>query len=121
MSPSDYLTGAGLLLTGIGLIYGARQMQLARKVARAQFLLQLDQMLLQHQDVHARLSGLGWPNGKSEPETPEEWIAVDIYMGLFERIQVLIEDSIVDFDTFDRLYGYRVFLIVNNPVIRQKR
>ncbi|HXU36336.1 MAG TPA: hypothetical protein VN937_08215 [Blastocatellia bacterium] len=40
-------------------------------------------------------------------------------MGLFERIKVLVDDGIVDLATIDKLYGYRVFNIVANDVIRK--
>ena len=42
-------------------------------------------------------------------------------MGLFERVKVLVDDKIIDIDTVDRLYGYRVDNIVNNETIRQAK
>ncbi len=48
------------------------------------------------------------------PEDATEQLSV-------ERIKVLIDDGIVDLATIDRLYGYRVFNIVANEVIRKAK
>ena len=40
-------------------------------------------------------------------------------MGLFERVKALIDDKIIDLDTVNRFYGYRLFNIVDNEAIRK--
>lgn len=117
MSPTDILTAIGTMLTGIGLIYTGIQVKLSRKTARSQFLIQLYQLMEQHNEVHARLTGMGWPDGRKGPETIEEWIKVGRVLGIFEYIQILVEDGIIELDTVDELYSYRLFHLVNNEII----
>lgn len=54
MSPTDVITAAGAMLTGLGLIYTGIQLRLSRKTARSQFLIQLYQLMEQHHEVHGR-------------------------------------------------------------------
>ena len=115
-------TGTGLVLTALGLIYTGYQIREAKKVARGEFLLHLDEMFKQHYQTHIRLRpGGDWGNGKTGPINLEEWVAVEQYMGLFERINVLVEDRIIDIDTIDRLYGYRVINILGNEIIKHSK
>jgi hypothetical protein len=118
-SITDGIAAFGALLTGAALIYTGIQVRLARKSSRSQFLLQLYQMMDQHNDVHAQLTRTGWSNGKNGPNTPDEWIKVGRVLGLFEYIQILVEDGLIDIDTVDRLYSYRLFHLINNEVIRK--
>lgn len=120
MSPTDIITAAGAMLTGIGLIYTGIQVRLSRKTARSQFLIQLYQLMEQHNEVHGRLTGLGWPDGRTGPETVDEWIKVGRVLGLFEYIQILVKDGIIDIDTVDELYSYRLVHLVNNETIRKR-
>ena len=120
MTATDVITAAGAMLTGIGLLYTGIQVRLSRKTARSQFLLQLYQLMEQHNEVHSRLTGLGWPDGRLGPETVEEWIKVGRMLGLFEYIQILVRDKIIDIDTVDKLYSYRLFHLVNNETIKER-
>ena len=120
MSLTDIVTAFGALLTGVGLIYTGIQVKLSRRTARSQFLIQLYQLMEQHNEIHARLTGLGWPDGRRGPETVDEWIMVGRVLGLFEYINILVKDGLVDLDTVDRLYSYRLFHLVNNEVIRNR-
>lgn len=121
----SFETGAiiiGLAMTAIGLIYTAHQIKEARKVTRGQFLLHLDELFQQHYEVHLALRPGGkWKNHNSGPQFAKDWAAVDKYMGLFERINILVNDGIVDIDTIDKLYGYRVHNLVRNPIINQAK
>ena len=120
--PVDFLgvaTIIGLLLTVVGLIYAGIQLRESKRIARGDFLLRLDEMFRQHNEVHTRLRPRGtWADGTSGPVTAEDWIMVERYMGLFERIKILVDDRIVDIGTVYRLYGYRVFNITANDKIR---
>ena len=56
------------------------------------------------------------------PETAEEWANVEAYMGLFERINVMINAGLIRFETFQPLYGYPRRLGYDvPPVPRAKR
>lgn len=112
----------GLIMTGVGLVYAGIQLRASKKIARGEFLLHLDELFHQHQDVHTRLRpGGAWSSSGNGPSSVEDWVAVEKYMGLFERIKVLIDDGIVDLATIDRLYGYRVLNIITNDVIKKAK
>jgi hypothetical protein len=129
-------TFIGLLLTGIGLIYAGFQLRDSKRIARGDFLLRLDEALRHHDNVHKRLrpggswsplesssssSGSGSSSSAIGPSSYDEWVEVESYMGLFERIKVLVDDKIIDIGTIDRLYGYRVFNIVANDTIHKEK
>jgi hypothetical protein len=117
-------SGVGLLLTGAGLLYAARQLRLGHAVARTDTYLKLDELLQQHKEVYLKLypDPQGeWGDRESGPSTVEEWCSVVIYMGLFERIKVLADLGTVDLAVIGRLYAYRIQDIVNNRVIFQKK
>lgn len=115
-------TAVGIILTGVGLIFTGLQVRDARRVAQGEFLLRLDELFRDHHPVHLRLRPGGeWAGSEKGPQSPAEWAEVEAYMGLFERINLLIERKIVDKETVDRLYGYRIRNIVANDVIRQAK
>ena len=121
MSQELYIL-AGLLLTFIGLVYTAEQIRHARKVSLADFLLKLDDQVRNYDEVHSKLRPGGeWSKRGTGPQTTKEWIPVEKYMGLFERIQLMVESGIVPLVTIKKFYGYRVANIVSNEVIKRKK
>ena len=119
---TDVSTGLGLLLAAAGLFYTGRQFQLSRKIAMASFLFQFDKMLSEYQTVHMKLRPGGeWSSRGAGPETNEEWIEVERYMGLFERLYILTKDNLVDVVVINRLYGYRLRNINKNQIIRVEK
>ena len=77
-----------------------------------------------HTGVHLRLRpGGSWHNEQGGPmvgpaeEDSKDWAAIDEYMALFESIQILIEKGVIDLETVDRMCGYRLLNIVENPII----
>ena len=118
----ESLTLLGLLLAFVGLVYTAEQIRRARKISLADFLLKLDDQIRNYDEVHSKLRPGGeWSQNGKGPQAPQEWIPVEKYMGLFERIQLMVESGIIPLDTIERFYGYRVENIVNNEVIEQKK
>src|SRR5689334_11331932 len=113
------IAGLGLILTGIGSLTAGTQLRASQRVAAGQFLLSLDQMLLdQHNEVHQRLRPGGkWEGTEDGPSTAEEWIMVERYMGLFERIQTLLDYDLLEIQAVDSFYGYRILNIVANKKI----
>lgn len=140
---SDVATAIATLVTGIvtavGVavaifagLYARKQLLTGQKIAYGDFLLRLDEAFRQYKAVHTKLRPGGeWslvgPDGKLRekvdgPKFPEDGPAVEGYMGLFERVQVLLEKGLIDdIDVVERLYGYRLFNIVENPNIYQKK
>lgn len=118
----EWFTFAGLLLTFVGLIYTAEQIRRAKKVSQADFLLKLDEQLRNYDDVHRKLRPGGeWSTKGTGLQTAQEWVPVEKYMGLFERVHILVDSGIISLKIIKRFYGYRVSNIVANEVIRQKK
>jgi hypothetical protein len=94
----------------------------AKKDSRGDFLLRLDEAFRYYQPIHSKLRPKGpWAGNSGGPESNEDWIAVEGYMGLFERVQILIEQKVIDIATIERLYGYRVSNIVANTIIYNEK
>lgn len=116
------ISGCGLLFAAAGLFYSAQQLKAAKKIAQGDFLLHLDEMFRRHDRVHRRLRpGGDWHLSQDGPANADEWADVDSYMGLFERIKILVDNNIIDLDTIERLYGYRIYNIVANDTIREQK
>jgi hypothetical protein len=114
-------TALGAIVAAFSLVYAALQLRTSRKIARGEFLLHLDELFSLHTEVHQNLRpGGDWANG-GRPQSNVEWIAVERYMGLFERVKVLIDDGIIDANTVNRLYGYRITNIVSNAAIQEEK
>ena len=112
------VAAAGLLVAFFGLWYAGRQLRQARLSAAASLLLQLDDAFARHRDVHLKLRPGGDWAGSSEHPNSAELPPVEEYMGLFERIEVMLESDMLDTSVVDRLYGYRVANILDNHPIR---
>ena len=115
-------TAAGTLLTAIGLFitakslrYAANQIEQSKKIARAEFLLRLEDLFHDHLETHSRLRPGGEWAKEDGPTSPSDWIKVEKYLGLFERINVLVNDGIIDLNYVDDFYGYRVINLARNP------
>jgi len=133
LTTSDYITLAGSIATAVAavaavvaLIYARgqineaqKQLRHSRAIAHGDFLLRLDEAFQRHTKVHMLLQpDFEWGRNKSGPASAEDWFLVTSYMGLFERVNFLIESEIEELAIIDRLYGYRVYNIVANDIIR---
>jgi hypothetical protein len=102
------------------LVAGQAQLKRQTLTARGQFLLSLHERFREHDPIHLRLrsrsTDFAW--WADDQPTRAEWAAVEAYMGLFERVWVLVKDGSIDIEVIDRLYGYRVRNIVKNDRIR---
>jgi hypothetical protein len=106
-----------VIVGGIGSYILTRlQINEARKIAKAELLLQFDQRLSQYDAVHRALRPGGDWVDQSKPDTIH-WADLDGYMGAFERLNGLIDDKIVDVNLAKRFYGYRLQNIVANKEI----
>jgi len=108
----------GLLVALGGFYYAGRQLLHSQRSAQGTFLLDLEELLRQHDDVHRQLDS---PTGRKWLPSDQDWPAIEAYMGVFERIQLLVERRILDIETVDRLYSYRVINIVLNDHIRSEK
>jgi hypothetical protein len=110
---------AGVAVGAAGFLFAGRQLSLGQRAARGSFLLDIQEALRHHELVHRRLDeddGPYWNPGDSDRSNgePLTWADVEAYMGVFERIQVLIEQRSLDVETVDQLYSFRLVNLTRN-------
>lgn len=125
----DPIAIATLLLTLLTVViaiaavwYAARTLQDSIRVSRAQFFATVRGLLSNYDDVHAKLRPGGeWASGvPAGPQNAAEWARVELYMGLFEYCERLLEQGLLNETDFDANLRYRLENIVANPIIMQK-
>ncbi|MEP6985638.1 MAG: hypothetical protein ABI970_08570 [Chloroflexota bacterium] len=96
-------------------LYISRQVNVARLQAKGQFLLALDSQFEKYADLTIRLLTEQHfdPQGKDWPE-------IFGLMSVFERINIMVDDKILDIGLVDRLYGFRLIGILANEGIYQR-
>ena len=100
------------LATTGSLIYIARQSNVVRLQAKGQFLLALDGQFEKYNEMTMRLV-----TEKDFIPQGVEWIQIWGVMSVFERINIMVEDKILDVAMVDRLHGFRLFLIIANDAV----
>jgi hypothetical protein len=110
-------TVMGVIVAATGLWYAGKQLHDSRAIAKADFLLRLDERFDQHNDIRVRLYGGKW----KETDDHAQMAALVSYMGLFERIKILVDGGTIDISTVDRLYGSRLAQIVRHAWIVNKK
>ena len=96
-----------------GIIYIALQVRDTRRFTRSALLNELDKESRDHRRAFQLVTG-EWKSNKEI--TPKEDHAYELFecLGLFERIKLLLDNSVIDMRTVNELFGYRFFLVVNN-------
>ena len=94
------------------LIYISRQVNVARQQAKGQFLLALDAQFEKFNDITMRLV-------RESDFVPQgsEWAQIFGLMSVFERINIMVEDKIMDIAIVDRLHGFRMLRLIANDAI----
>lgn len=108
----------GFILTGIGLLYNARQLRLSRRVAKAEFILGFDENLVRFSEIERRLRYEEEEYGAKEAFAPDEKYMLFRYERRLGTLRVLIEDGILEEDLVDRVYSNRIVPIAMNPEVR---
>jgi hypothetical protein len=112
----------GIFLTLASLNNARKQLEAQRKTTMGDFLLRLDARFDKHYEVHLALRPGGkWSSPTFGPSNAAEWAPVEAYMGLFERVKVLIDNGVLDLGTFVRLYGYKLHNILANRIIVESK
>lgn len=120
---TDNLVTIILAVIGFGgtifsIVRASRQLRESRRVTQGQFLLELSDHFRNFEGIHRSL--LRTKKGAIWAPPDDDWTSVVFYMGLFERCQVLLEDEALVLDEFERLYGYRLRLLVNRGSVRDR-
>ena len=100
------------LATTGSLLYISRQVNVTRQQAKGQFLLALDDQFEKFNAITMRLV--------SEKDfTPEgkDWPLIFGLMSVFERINIMVEDKILDIGLVDRLHGFRLMTLIANDAV----
>ena len=119
---ANIATITGLPLTFIALIYTAIQIRTRRKISQGQFWLEIEKMFFHHDDIHNKLRPEGeWTVSGSGPITNEEWASVEDYMGLFEHCELLLRKKLLDWETFNLIFSYRLYNILSNKIIVEQK
>lgn len=92
----------------------------AREATRTQAILDLEEELARHAEVHAALTDGQWFQTGQQPSRAQ-WVAVETYMGLFERVETLVVGDVLQPAAVEENYGYRIGnLITDELVYREK-
>ena len=112
---TDIATVILALATTVSLIYIGRQVRVTRQQTKGEFLLALDGQFEKTNLITVRLV-----NEKDFKPVGDEWPQVWQLMSVFERINIMMEDKILDADIIDRLHGFRLTRIIANDTIYER-
>jgi len=119
-----FLTALGVMIAAIGILYAIKTLRENGAIAHAQFFVTLRDLMDNYGDIHVRLRPEGdWariePNkyAHTGPSNKEEWMRVELYMGLFEFCEVLLKRGLMEQEDFNRSLLYRLNNLVKNAVI----
>lgn len=114
---ADVATVLGAIAGVLALVYTALQIRQNTRVHRAEFWLTLRQMFAEHKEVHLVLRNYDWPNDDITYPDEQDWARLEAYLGLLEHCEIMLSDGLLDWRTFEEVYGYRIRLILKNPLI----
>lgn len=110
------------VIAGVGsLAFAAVNTRATLRANRARFWLDLRGHFAKHDDVHRRLRPGGeWSKGGG-PESARDWAELEAYMGLFEHCELMLDQKLIDHETFKSIYAYRLENIVSNENVRKHK
>jgi hypothetical protein len=112
MTIAEFGSIALAFVTTISLIYVSRQVNATRLQTKGEFLVALDRQLADYTEI-----GLKLVRNRQMSPTRDEWLEIIGYLGVFERMNIMVEDDILDIDMVDRLFGSRLILLLTNNAI----
>lgn len=118
---SKVATIGACVVAVLALLYTALQVKLGAKISRANFWLEIRKMFAEHQAVHLKLRNEEWSITDDHFPNEDDWSRLEAYMGLFEHCEFMLDEKLLDWTTFKEIYGYRLLLIVNNPIIVREK
>lgn len=114
-------TIAASIVAAGALVYAAVQVHLNTRVSRAQFWLELRKMFADHKEIHLILRNGKWPNDDDAVITGGDWAKLEAYMGLLEHCEMMLRQKLIDWPTFNLIYGYRLDRILENELIVREK
>ena len=104
-------TIVGVLAAGAGIAFAAYQSFVVRSIAQGDFVLRLDEAMRRHDEIHRRLAAGEW---REAAPTRDDRAQLQPYLGLFERVSLLVNSGLVSATEVDKLYGYRLDVVLWN-------
>lgn len=117
----DLATLAGVIIATTSLVFTAVNVRRTSLVNRARFWLDLRENFAKHDDVHRLLRPGGAWHSKGGPSSADEWAQVEAYMGLFEHCEIMLDEKLIDEQTFSEIYRYRLRNLMANEKIRTEK
>jgi hypothetical protein len=96
-------------------IIALRQFRTARGTAHATLLLELDKLIRSFSDLHKVLASDYQPTSADLTDD-----RLRDYIGTFERVHILLRLEVIDINTVDHLYYYRIAKLAQNEFVREE-
>ena len=100
------------------------QMRANEKATRASTWMTFREMIGKYENIHQLILTKIFINGKEVPWSPltnEQSFQLNSYMGLFEHCSKMMEDNILDLETFESIYFYRIENILENNSVKERQ
>jgi hypothetical protein len=111
----------GILVAAATLFFNWRTNVATAKAERARFWLELRKMFASYDEVNRKLQKGGvWYARDDRPKPGQELTEAIPYLGLFEISKRMMDQGLLDEETFNSLYRYRLRAILRNGPIKQK-
>jgi hypothetical protein len=106
----------------VALFYNAKQMINNTKTNESMFWLSLREFIIQHHEyIHKKLRPGGKLSNVASKLSNNEWPDVEAYMGLFEHINIMLQEGQISDKIFKNIYGYRLKNILHNNMIKKEK
>ena len=124
----DFAQIVGIAIAVISLLITAYNTLRTKRVRTAEFWLELRERFKEFDEIHEALRPAGIYGVEPENDEPQgcpscisEWRRLESYMGFLEHCSIMLQQHLIDWRTFNSIYGYRVRNICNNPYIVQAK
>jgi len=108
----------GSVVAALGIIYIALQIRDARRFTRAQLLNELEKESKDYRHAYQLITGEWKADREVNPQEDQLYEFFEC-LGFFERIKLLLDNKVINMPTIDIIFGYRFFLLINNPHIQK--
>ena len=105
-----------------GFLVAFFKLRKSNKIAESTFWVKLRDSFRKHNKVHRKLEEKGKWRKKSKklPKGNKDWVSVYAYLGQLELCNKMIDNGLIDLETFKTQYKYRIENILSNERIVQK-
>lgn len=119
--PTTLAAIVGVFLTAGSLMAIALQIRDSRRLAKAQFVSNLESDLAGHYRTYSKLlPGEPWSSLCKGPETSNETSDIIAYLGFFAKIKFLLDLGALDLNLVNRMFTFRFYLAAHNRHVQEK-